>query len=117
MRFVEAIARKFVDQVEQLVRLFCVDLVGLAPLDEACALRVHFRLDLLAHRAAQQIGIAQRKPGKHLCRLHHLFLIDEHAIGLGKNPFEQGMGIFDGDTPVLAVAEQRNVVHRSRTIK
>src|SRR3546814_7038881 len=82
---VEAIARELVDQVEQLVRRLRRDLVMLAAaLDEGLALRIHFGLDLLAHRAAQEVGAAETVARQYLRRLHHLFLIDEDAVGLDR---------------------------------
>src|SRR3546814_3421774 len=87
------------------------------PFDEGVALRVHLRLDLLAHRAAQQVGAAEAIAGEDLRRLHHLFLIDEDAIGLGQYAFEQRMRIGDRLAFVLARAEQRTIVHRSRPIE
>ena len=82
---VEAVAGELVDQVEQLVGLWRIDVVCRATLDEARALGVHFRLDLLAHGAAQQVGFAERIAGQHLRGLHHLFLIDEDAVGFGED--------------------------------
>jgi hypothetical protein len=90
MALVEAIARELVDQIEQLVRRLGVDVIMFAAaLHEGIALRVHLGLDLLAHRAAQQIRAAKAVAGEDLRRLHHLFLIDENAIGFGENAFEQ----------------------------
>src|SRR3546814_14084962 len=76
-----AIAGELVDQVEQFVRLGRRDVASRAPFDEAGALRVHLRLDLLAHGAPQKVGVAQRIARQYLGRLHHLFLIDEDAVG------------------------------------
>src|SRR3546814_9960026 len=57
VRFVETIARELVDQIEQFVGLVRGDIVGFGTaFDKDRALRVHLGLDLLAHRAAQQIG-------------------------------------------------------------
>jgi hypothetical protein len=53
-----------------------------APSHETVALRVHLRLDLLAHGAAQQVGFAERVAGQHLRDLHHLLLVDDDAVGL-----------------------------------
>src|SRR5450631_4051708 len=46
---------------------------------EALALLGHLRDILLAHRAAQQIGVSQRVAGKHVGDLHHLLLVDDDA--------------------------------------
>ena len=93
---VETVARELVDHVEQLVGLGRRDLVvRRAALDEDRALGIHLRLDLLAHRAAQQVGFAERVAGEHLRGLHHLFLVDEDAVGFGEDAFEQRVRIFD----------------------
>ena len=116
--FVEAIACELVDQVEQLVCFRRIDLVVLgAARDKGLALRVHFRLDLLAHRATQQIRAAKRVAGQDLGRLHDLLLIDEDAVGFGEDAFEQRMRIFDRDATVLAVSEQADIVHRARPVE
>ena len=115
---VEAVARELVDQVEQLVGLGGRD--GIDPraaLDEAGALGVHLRLDLLAHGAAQQIGLAEAEAGEHLGRLHHLLLVDEDAVGLLQHLLEQRMGIFDRLAAVLAGAEHRDIVHRAGPVE
>ena len=118
VRLVEAVAGELVDQVEQLVRLLGLDArFALAAVDEALALRVHLGLDLLAHRAAQQVGVAERVARQDLRGLHHLFLIDEDAVGLGKDAFELGVRVLDAFEPVLAPAEQRDVVHRAWPIE
>ena len=115
---VEAVARELVDQVEQLVGLGRRDVVMLlAAGDEDRALLVHLRLDLLAHRAAQQVGAAERVAGQDLRGLHHLFLIDEDAVGLGQDAFEQRMRIFDRLGALLAAAEARDIVHRARAVE
>jgi hypothetical protein len=72
-----------------------------AALDEALALRVHLRLDLLAHGAAQQVGVAQRSPPGS-GDLHHLFLIDDDAVGLLENWLPAArVRIFDALGPFL----------------
>ena len=94
--FIEAIARKLVDQVEQLVRLRRWNLVVFgATLYENCPLRIHFRFDFLTHRAAQLIRAAKRIACENLRGLHDLFLINENAISFGKDRLKQNMGIFD----------------------
>ena len=118
VRFVEAVAGEFVDQIEQFVGLLGFDAGHrLAAVDEALALRVHLRLDLLAHGAAQQVGIAERIAREDLRGLHHLLLIDEDAVGFGENLLQLGVGIFDRHLARLALAEQRDVVHRTRPVE
>jgi hypothetical protein len=62
--------------------------------DEVLALRLHLRTDLLAHGATEQIGLAERIAGEDLRGLHHLFLIDDDAIGLFQDRLELGMDVF-----------------------
>ncbi len=114
---VEAIARELVDQIEQFPGLGRTNIVARAALDEARPLGVHLRLDLLAHGAAEQIGFAQRVAGEHLRRLHHLFLIDEDAVGFLEHVLEHRMRVSERDAGILAVAEQRDVVHRPRPVE
>ena len=117
VRLVEAIAGKLVDQVEQLVRLGRLDVALGTALDEAQALGVHFRLDLLAHGAAQKVGVAKRVAGQDLRGLHHLFLIDEDAIGFFEDRLQQDVRIFNLFLAVLAAPEHRDIVHRAGTIE
>ena len=116
--FVETVAGELVDQIEQLTSLLRLDpREFLTPGNEAGALRVHFLLVLLAHGAAQQIGITQRIAGQHLRGLHDLFLIDEYAVCFGENSLQLGMRIFNRFGPVLAAAKQRDVIHRPRPVE
>ena len=88
-----------------------------APDDEALALRVHLRPDLLAHRAAQQVGLAERIAGEHLRDLHHLFLVDDDAEGLAQDRLELRMDVVRLLAAVLARAIGRDVGHRARPIE
>ena len=118
VRFVEAVAREFFEQVEDFVRLALGDVVLLATtLHEGLALLLHLLDLLLAHRAAQQISTAERVTAEHLRGLHDLLLIDEHAIGLLGNRFKQRVRINDLHLAVPARDEVGNEVHRSRSIK
>ena len=85
--------------------------------DEARALRLHFRADLLAHGAAQQVGFAERIARQHLRGLHHLFLIDDDAVGLAQDRLELGMDVVGLFEPVLAHAIGRDIGHRAGPIE
>ena len=117
MALVEAIAGKLGDQIEDVtgLRFFEAALDGAA--HEPLALSVHFRLDLLAHGATQQIRIAQAVTRQDLGDLHHLFLVDDHAIGFAQNIFEIGIQIVDLFLAVFSGNEARDVVHGARAIK
>ena len=91
--------------------------MGGAAFDEPVALGIHLGLDLLAHRAPQKIGFAERVSSKQLGRLHHLLLIDEDAVGLGEYALKQRVRIFQSGAAVLSVAEHADVVHRAGAVE
>ena len=118
VRFVEPVPGKLVDQIEQLIGLGRLDARHqLAAIDKAQPLRIHLGLHLLAHGAAQQVGVAQRIAGEDLRCLHHLFLIDEDPVSLRQNHAQLFVRIFNRFRPILATAKQGNIVHRSRPIQ
>src|SRR6185436_13789340 len=85
--------------------------------DEVLALRLHLRTDLLAHGATEQIGLAERIAGEDLRGLHHLFLIDDDAIGLFQDRLKLGMDVFGLLVAMLARAVGWDVRHRTRPIE
>ena len=118
VRFVEAVAGELFQQVEDLVRFALGEVVLLlAALDEDGALLGHFLGFLLAHRAAQQIRAAQRIARQQLCGLHHLFLINQNAVGLARNRLQQRMFVLDFHLALAALDEFRNQVHRAGAIE
>ena len=88
-----------------------------APLTKTRALLLHLLADLLAHGAAQKIGLAERIAGEQLRRLHHLFLIDDDAEGFLQHGFELGMDVIRLLGAVLAQAIGRDIRHRAGTIE
>ncbi len=92
VRLVEAVAREFRHQLEDILGAAAVDAVGDRALDEALLLRRHLLLDLLAHGAAQQIRLAERKARQNLRDLHHLLLVDDDAVGLIEDRRDQSDG-------------------------
>jgi hypothetical protein len=114
---VEAVVGEFGEQVEDLVGLG----LGQAALegagDEAGALGVHLGLDLLAHRAAQHVGLAQRIAGERLRDLHHLLLIDDDAEGLLQDRLDLLVHVFRLFAPELSRAIGRDIGHRARTVE
>ena len=93
VRFVEAIAGELGHQLEDIIGLRRFDALGLGARHEALLLGIHLRLDLLAHGAAQQIGLAQRVAREDLGDLHHLLLIDDDAVGLLEDRLEPGVEV------------------------
>ena len=112
MALVETIACKFVDQVEQLICTVWWNRVCCAATDKPLALRIHFRLDFFAHRAAKQIGFTQTIASKNLRCLHNLFLIDKYPICLMEHRLKQRVGILNGFLPIFAAAKHWNIIHR-----
>ena len=87
------------------------------PDDEAAALLLHLAADFLAHRATQQVGLAERVAGQHLRRLHHLLLVDDDAEGLAQDRLELGMDVVGLLHAMLARAIGRDVRHRARPVE
>src|SRR5439155_25154561 len=56
-------------------------------------------------------GCAESVARKDLCSLHHLFLVDEHAIGFARDWLQKRMLIFDFHLGMAAADEIRNEVH------
>ena len=66
-----------------------------APAHEAVALLRHLLGLLLAHRAAQQVGLAEAVAGEPVRDLEHLVLVDDHAERLGGELLELGQQVLD----------------------
>ena len=117
VRFVEAVAGEFGHELEDELGAAAIDALADGALDEAVSLLRHLLLDLLAHGAAEQIGLAEREAGEDLRDLHHLLLVDDHAIGLFQDRLDRGMQIVRLLAAVLAVDVAVDVVHRPRPIE
>ena len=117
---VEAVIGELGEEVEDLVGLALVEAALDGAGHEALALGVHLRLDLLAHGAAQQVGVAERIAGEDLRDLHHLFLVDDDAERLLQDRLELRMRIPGLRWVVLAElarAIDRDVRHRARAVE
>ena len=116
--FVEAVAGKFFEQIEDLVGLVFGNMVLLlATFDKDGALLGHLFDFLFSHGAPEHVRRSERVAGQHLRRLHHLLLINHDPVGLTADWLQQRMFIVDFDLSVPAGDEFRNKVHRSRSIK
>ena len=78
----------------------------------AYALLGHLVGLLLAHRAAQQVGAAQRVAADHLRDLHHLLLVHHDAVGRGQDRFQTRIEIVDAFS-MFALDVLRDEVHRA----
>ena len=72
---------------------------------------------LLAHGLAQNVGLSQRKAGHLAGDLHHLFLVDDDAIGLLENLLQDRVRIAHLDQALLALDKVRDHVHRARAVE
>ena len=117
MALVEAVVGEFRQQIEDVGSLLGLD----ATLDraggETVALGVHLRLDLLAHRAAQHVGLPERVAAEDLRDLHHLFLVDDDAKRFLQHNLDLGMQIIRLLLAELAGAVGRDVRHRTRPVQ
>jgi hypothetical protein len=78
---------------------------------------VHLLLDLLAHGAAQEVGLAQAVARQHLGDLHHLLLIDDDAVGLLEDRLDHRVQVVGLFLALLAGDEARNIVHRAGAVE
>jgi hypothetical protein len=109
---VEAIAGELGHQFEDAVRLLFRHGVPGGALDEARLLDVHLLLLLLAHGAAQKVGLPEAVAGQDLGDLHHLFLVDDDPVGLGQHLFQRGVQIVDLGPAEFAVDIGVDHLHR-----
>src|SRR6266540_294397 len=105
MAAVEAIPRELLHQVEHALGDLRVDRLLLGAVEEAGLLLGHDVELLLAHRAPEQIRLAQAVAGQRRRDLHDLFLVDDDAVGVLQDGLEQRVVVFDALAAVLAVDE------------
>ena len=117
VRLVEAVARELLHQVEDLVGLRLRDALLRRALGKDGAVRHHLLELLLAHRAAQQVGAAERVAADDLRHLHHLLLVDHDPVGLLEHLLHQRVRVLHLLAAVLARAEARDQVHRARPVQ
>ncbi len=117
MRFVEAVVGELFQKVEHLGRFLGVHTILTRALFELGAFSVHRLLDLFTHGPAQQVSAAQRIVRHDLRDLHHLFLVDDDALGFFKDMVNQRMDRGDLFQPVFDLAIGRDVFHRAGTVQ
>ena len=115
--FVETVVGELVQQVPNLNRLRLINPILTRTFQELRAFNIHRLLQLLTHRAAQQVRAAKRV-SRHLLRdLHHLFLINDDALGLVEDMVDGRVQFFTIRQPVLHLTELRNILHRTGAIQ
>ena len=65
----------------------------------------------------KKIGAAKGVAGEILGDAHHLFLVDDDAVGFGEDRLQHRVEIFRIFAPMLDVDIARDVVHRSRPVE
>ena len=118
MRLIEAVFREFLQGREDFLRLLLLDVVGsLGAGDEDVALLLHLFADLLAHRPAKHVGAAEGVASDHAGGFHHLFLVDQNAVGLLGDLLQQRVGVLDVIRVLLALDVVRDELHRARAVE
>ena len=103
MAFVESIASKFLDEVEDFAGLIAIDPVLEGAVDKDSSLLGHLLGLLLTHGAAHDVGIAEAVSGEDLRRLHDLFLVDDDAVGLFEDALKPGVEVGHLTQPMLTL--------------
>ena len=123
MRLVEGVVREGLEHLPQRVLRRRTVAVHRHAAEEVLLLLVELGLLLLAHRAAEDVGLAEAEAGELLRRGHHLLLVDDETVGgaenVGQRRLELGMDRLDLLQPVLAqrVVGVRVHAHRSRPVQ
>ena len=117
VRLVEAVARELLHEVEELRRLRLGDAVLHRALDEDAAMLGHLLGLLLAHRAAQEVGAAQRVAADLLGDLHHLFLVHHHAVRRRQDRLQARIHVRGALAPRLARDEVGDELHRAGPVE
>ena len=117
--FIEAVPSKFGDQIEDALGFLWRNLVGAATSQELLALGGHFLALLLAHGAAQDVRLAQRKARQTVGDLHHLLLVEDDAISFLQDFLQYRQVVGDFLPPVLAIDEvvDHSALDGSRTVE
>ena len=105
VRLVEAVAAELDDLVEDLLGELLFDALGLGAVDELAALFLDLFGDLFAHGLAQAVGLAGGKAAHVHGDAHHLFLVEDDAVGVLEDRLEDRMVVFDLGRAVLAADE------------
>ena len=114
---VEAVAGELGHLIEDVGGLGRGYPARLGAVDEGLALLGHLRFDLLAHGAAQKVGVAEGEPGQFLGDLHDLFLVDHDAEGFLEDAFQRRVQIVRFLLAALAFDVTGDVLHGPRAVE
>ena len=105
VRLVEAVSREVSHEIEDLLGRRRRNPLLLGPVAEAHGLGFHHLFLLLAHRAPQDVRVAQRVAGHRRGDLHHLLLVDDHPVGFAQDRLQQLVRVAHLDLAVAALDE------------
>jgi hypothetical protein len=117
VRLVEAVPGELLHLVPDLAGLLLVHAARGAALQELVHLGGHHLDLLLAHRLAQDVGLAEREAGERRGDLHHLLLVDHDAVGLFQDRLERRVLVGDARLAVPALDEVVDHLHRPGTVE
>src|SRR5687767_6283978 len=119
MAAVESVIRKLRHQVKDLFRGFLLYAVFNGTIYKLFLMNGHFGNLFLTHCPSHQICLAPAVSGQLLCKLHDLFLLNEHAKSVTENIFQLRHDIFHLLQAAMTVDKvvYHAAVERSRTIK
>ena len=116
--FVEAVAGKFIQDVEDRVGDFGFDRVdAFGALDKFYALGSHRFFVLLAHGAAQHIGAAEGVTGDDFGGLHDLLLVNHNAVGFAADILEELVRVSDGARIFFSAHVVGNPLHGAGAVE
>ena len=117
MRLVEAVGSEFFDQVEDLTRDLLRRPQSSGPIRELLLQGGHEVLVFLSHRPPHQVGLRQCEAGDIAPDLHHLLLIDDHAVRLAQNGFQLRIKVRDLLRAVFACDKIADHFHWSGAVQ
>ena len=100
--FGKGVAGELLHLIEDLAGDAAIHAGAVRAVEEHGAHRHHLLRLLLGHRAAQQVRLAEGEAGEPLRHVHHLLLVEHHAVGALEGRFEGGVRIVHAGAAVLA---------------
>ena len=115
--FVEPVIRKLLKKIENFAGFFLVYPVFRSAFFKLWTFRIHCLFDLFTHGPAQQISTTKAIARHNLRDLHHLFLINDDALGFFQYVVDQRVNGFAFFDAILDLTIGRNVLHWPRSIQ